>query len=489
MAREIKCPYCTGQILTKKSGRIFSSITGFLQRSFNIRIPTAILTFLQENTPVSKSSLLKGECKACDGKGSIPDPSDDTDKYEQVKSIAQQKIPEILELEKKLAPPCGNRYTIIQGCDLLEVGLGMNKNPSYRVDKDMSVRNKGLIDPGQINTKKGGPQIPEGGKCNHIQGINSLASPGGHYTIKCSNKFSLVVGAQGVDISTGGPVTISGGITRITGPEISIGTSSGRLLLEGQVVNINGKSVEIAPSDGHLFVKGTISNTGNMMVGGHCHAESISFTKAECGGKTEQTKHGGPSDLYAGPAFWGGTSAEGLKSSVLDLVGYVTSKTTNPADAQQIITPKFMEGMRDKMLNVTYNAKPYELLPTGYILPGTVVSIFGAFPCNYGGVPAFGEMKGIVTTVPGINVNNFPHCHALPDLSHVHDVRVPDIDFSSDSAQEIRGKQSGVSASAPLHKTTSIGPALLASAFSVISSVFTPVWKAINGKTGPYMKV
>jgi hypothetical protein len=487
MARETKCPYCSGNILTKKIGRVFATITGFLQRSYNIRIPTPMLAFLQENMPVGKSSLLKGKCKACDGKGSIKDPSDDSDKLEKVKSIAQSKIKEILELEKKLAPPCGNRYTIIQGCDLLEVGLGMNNNPSYRVDTDKSMRNKGLIDPGQIDPKKGGPQIPEGGKCNHVQGINSLASPGGHYMIKCSNKFSLVVGAQGVEISSGGPVTISGGITRLTGPEISIGTSAGRLLLEGQVVNINGKSVEIAPSDGHLFVKGTISCSGNIMAGGHCHAESSSFVKVDCGGRTDQTKHASPSDLYSGPGFWGGMNGEGLTAALKDTVGYVTSKLTSPIEAQQITTKKFMDGMRDKMLNVSYNARPWELKPTGYILPGTRVKFVGSFPCNYGG-KAFGQMTGIVTQVPGINLNNFPHCHALPDLAHVHDVRVPDLDFSHDSAEGIRKSQSGVASSAPLHKAAGKGPGIMSSVFSVIGSVFTPIWTGINGKSGPYMK-
>ena len=486
--REIQCPFCTGQVLTKNGGRLFSTISGFLQRSFAIRIPTGLLSFIQEKMPVSKKSILKGKCEACGGKGSIKDPSDDSEKYEKVKQIAQSKSKEILELEAKLAPPCGNRYTIIQGCDLLEVGLGMNDAPSYRVDKDKSVRSKGLIDPSKTNTKKGGPQIPEGGKANHVQGLNPIASPGGHYMIKCSNKFTLLAGAQGIDITTGGPVTISGGITRIIGPEIIIGSQTGRLALNGDVVDIAGKSIEVSPTDGHLFVKGTISNTGNLMVGGHTHSESVSFTKAECIGKNETTKPAAPSDLYSGPAFWGGVGVEGLINALKDLAGFTISKVANPTEAQQIMTPRFVDGLKDKILNLTYNARPWEILPTGYILPGTVISLMGTCPCNYPipGSQAVGPIYG--TVLAPITLNNFPHIHALPDSVHTHEIRIPDIDCSADSAEDLRGKQGGVSAGAPLQKTSGNVVSAAVGLFQSISTLFVPTWKAIQGITGPYQK-
>ena len=383
------------------------------------------------------------------------------------------------------SPPCGNRYTIIQGCELLEVGLGMNTAPSYRVDKNKSIRNKGLVDPGQINTKTAGPQIPEGGNCNHVQGINTLSSPGGHYMIKCSNKFSVVAGAQGIELTTGGPVTISGGITRITAPELSIGSQTGRLALHGDVVDIGGRSVEVAPTDGHFFVKGTISNTGNLVVGGHTHSESISFVKAECSGRNEVTKPGAGSDLYGGPAFWGGVGVEGITAALKDLVGFTTSKTTNPVEAQQILTPRFVENLRDKMLNLSYNIRPWETKPTGYILPGTMITITGTCPCNQGGIAA-GVITG--TVIQPIPLNNFPHVHSLPDNVHTHEVRIPDIDCSADSAAEVRGKQAGVTAPSPLHKSSTSGLQAMLSMFSSVGSVFVPVWKSINGKAGPYQK-
>ena len=470
--KELPCPMCEGQILAKRVGRAFATISGFLQRSFSIRIPTSIISYLKERMPVSKASIFKDGCPACGGKSSIEDPSDMSAENQQVMSIAESKSKEILEAEKALAPACGNRYTLIQGCDLLEVGLGINDADSYAIDEEKGLRSKGLADFDKVDTKKAGP-IPEGAKCNYVRGINSLASPGGHYMIKCSNKFSLITGAQGVEITSGGPVTISGGITRITGPEIVIGTSAGRLSLEGEVVDITGKSIEFSPTNGHLFVKGTISNTGNIATGGHMHAESVSFVSAECTGKNEPSKISASSDLYVGPAFWGGLGVEGITAALKDLVGYTISKLTNPVEAPQVLTPRFFESVRDKVLNISYLMRPIETMPTGWILPGTCVVV--------------GPM-GVAVNPNPVPVYNYPHTHALPDGSHVHETRIPNIDCSADSASEVRSKQCGVMAGAPLHKTSTTALQAALGLFELIGSVFVGVWKAIQGFSGPYSK-
>lgn len=479
MPREIQCPFCTGQVLSKTAGRLFSSISGFLQRSFKIRLPTGLLNLLKDMFPVSKKTLFKDKCEACQGKGSIPDPSDDSDKIAQVKANAQARAQEILELENELAPACGNRYTIIQGCDLLEVGLGLNDANTHRVDKGANVRAYGLADPGKIDTKKGG-SIPQGAPADHVQSWPSLASPGGHYMIKCSNKFSLVVGAQGVDISTKGPVNISGGVTRITSPEISLGTQKGRLLLEGQVVNINGKSIEVAPSDGHFFVKGTISNTGNMMCQGHIHTESASVVRLETTGKNEPSKPASPSDIASGPAFWGGMGVEGIQKALMDTAGLAVSRIANPIEAQQMISFRYFYDLRDKMLGMVDTVKPWETKPTGVILPGNCI-VVGS--CTYGGA--------VVASNPMlVPIYNFPHNHSMPSMSHNHETRVPDIECSADSAQELRGKQGGAGSSAPLHKTSNMIGNIAQSLWAAIGVIFAPSWTGIQQEQsgGHHMK-
>ena len=137
------------------------------------------------------------------------------------------------------------------------------------------------------------------------------------------------------------------------------------------------------------------------------------------------------------------------------------------------------------MLNVTYNSRPWELKPTGYIITGTSISLNATVPCNEGGTAA-GIVTGTVSSP--IPLYNFPHCHAMPDSEHTHEVRLPDIDFSADSAEDLRGKQSGVSNNSPLHKSSASAAGGAVGLFQAISSVFTGSWKVIQGSSGPYQK-
>jgi hypothetical protein len=437
--KQITCPFCTGTVLPKLAARPFLSLNGFLQRNFGIQIPSTAFSTLLQLAPIPKKALFLQSCVACGGKGSIPDPSDDSAKHAQVADLAKQHQAEI-EKNEALATGC-NRYTIIQGSDLLEVGIGMNTTPSYRVDEGKGIRNARLADPSEVDTSKGGPQAPIGATANHVQGTNPLSSPGGVYVIKCSNKFSVLAGAQGIDITTGGPVNIHGGITSIIGPEVTIGSSTGRLLLEGETVIVNGKSIEVSPSDGHLFVRGTISNTGNIITGGHIHAESMSVVKMDCVSRNETTTISGPGNLMTGPAFWGPETA--LVGTLLDLSSNVSQQVANPDFATQLTSIRGALGMSESMVNLAYAAIPFELKPSG-----------------------------VTATVPPVPVYLFPHVHALPDLRHTHEVRVPNFDHS-DTADELRNKQAGVTDSAPLGKDSSSPLQAVASLISSIGTAFT----------------
>lgn len=447
--REVECSYCNGEMLTKKSGRLFQRLAGWLQRSFSIKLPSVLLQYLKEKMPVEKYDILKGECEACRNKRTIPDPTDDRSRWAEATANFQAAAPEIEQLEAKLAAPGGNRYTIIQGSDILEVGLGMNDVPSYRVDKECMVRNSRLTDLGNKETdpKKGGP-IPKGARMNHVQGTNPPASPGGHYVIKCSNKFSIVTGAQGIDITTGGPITINGGITQITGPEVTIGTQTGRLALEGEVVSVGGKSIEMAPTDGQVFVKGTLGTTGNMMCGGHAHMESASVVKLETTGKNQESNISAPNNTYGGPAFWGSIAGEGIIASLREMASYVLFNTTNPEHAKNVISLRYVMGLADNLQNIAYNLRFIEFVPTGICI-----------------VP-YGSSAGLHF------IFNFPHVHAMPDQMHTHETRVPDIKADADSAEQLRGENGGVAGPAPLHKTSTKLTDVLVEFWGAISTVF-----------------
>lgn len=466
--KEIPCPFCEGEVLTKRSGRPYQSISAFLQRSFKIRIPTEWLTFIQDLSPVSKSSIRKKpeSCKACEGKKVVKDPNNDASRWEAAKAIAEGLAPEIERLENELAPACGNRYTLIQGCDLLEVGLGFNDATAYRVDdieKNWNIRAGGMIEPGDIEPKKGGPQIPQGEKATNVEGINSLGSPGGHYFIKCANKFSVLAGAQGIELTTGGPLTINAGVTRFTGPEMSIGTQTGRLTLEGETVNLAGKSIEVAPSEGQFFVRGTMGSSGNLMVGGHAHLESASMVKAEMPGRNDNTKSASPNDLYGGPAHWGSAAMESIPATIVDCIGMVTKSVTNFKEIPEVVSLRFANDLKDKVINIAYNLKGLETVPTGIC---TVL---------------YGSSAGIHP------IFNFPHCHAEPNGIHNHEVRVPDMDITAESGGEVRGKQGGVAGGAPVHKQNAKWSAIWDILSIPIGAVWTPIWLAIHSLPGPFI--
>lgn len=427
--REITCPNCDGSMILTIAGRVYSSIAGWLQRTFGLRIkiPTALLEYVKERTPISKDAIFKGNCPVCNGTKKIKDPSDDTRKYDQAAQIAQGEAKPIEQNEAKLGMG-GNRATFIQKNEYKKVGLVMNNAPTTRVDPDASMRLWG------ISTTDADPATTfgafRGATKNHVQGLNPPASPGGQYIIECTNKFCVITGALGVDIKTHGPITISGGITKIIGPEVTVGTSAGTLTLEGDVVNLKGKSVEIATTDGHAVIRNSLSVGANITCGGNTHMEKCSFVKAQTVGKNEMSKVGSPSNIYGGPAFWGGPAIEGLTAAIKEYLAFVLINTSNPEQQKLITSPRYALNIADNVQNIAYMAKPRELIQTG-------VAVLVGIP----GVPAGGLE---------LPVYNYPHIHAIPDQIHCHDTRIPDIKCDADKAAEVRSAVAGNEGPAPL---------------------------------------
>ena len=456
---EVKCPHCSGSMLVKKMGKVLSYITGFFQKCFSIKIPTGVLNYIKDHTPVSKTAALKGPCKSCGGKGTIKDPARiAAPAAEKVKANFQKNAKDITELENKLAPHGGNRYTVIQGSEVLEVGLGFNDAPSYTVIEGAGRRNKALVAHSDLSSK-GAPMFFEGAECNYVQGINSVASPGGHYFIKCSNRFSVAAGTQGIDLTTAGPVTITGGITRISGPEVTIGGQTGPLSLEGEVVHINGKSVEIATSDGDLCVRGNISSSSNVRVGGGLHAEHVSFVTADCVGYNSYTDSASMKELGTLGAMWGSAGIKGIIHASLELANHAINIVSEPTDIKNAIGPAAINNLIDKIKNIAYQSLPVEVLPTGFILPGTPVTFLNLVALagtvgDAAGEVAFGPGEFTVGPTP-IPLFNFPHTHKLSDQGHSHPIRLPAIDFSADTSEQLRAKQSKIHMPAPVHTATS----------------------------------
>ena len=444
--REVPCPACTGSKIPNYAGKAFSKITSFFSHNFNITLATDALTYIKEHLPVSDLTILGGKCAACNSTGKIKDPSDDSAKYREVKAKVIQLAPAVATEEAKLSPAGGNISVTTQGDSTLQCGLGMNVVPSYRIDEGKSLR--GFM---QTVGPEGVTRLYD--KKNHIQGTNPTASPGGICTIVCSNKFNVLTGALGVEISTGGPITISGGQTRITGAEVTIGCESGTLALGGEVVSIGAKSIEVAPTNGSFLVKGHIHGTGDMVIGGHAHLESASIINLKMAGKNKTSKISSPSDLVTGPSKWGGTSESSLLFATYDLMGLISQNTADFSFSQSIISPRGKDALLNKMLNMNYAGLAKEPVISGY---------------------------AYVAGVPTYPVYLYPHVHSLPDQRLTVDTFIPDID-TVDTSKDVRKSVVTNPSGAPT-------PVQRTSVFTALASIFLSASTVAALKKNTYTK-
>lgn len=417
--RLCRCPTCSplNMVVGKVAGKNYFKIP-----FTNLKIPR--FDHLFGFTATFDANRRKGEkCGACGGAKTLTDVYDDTGRYEQAAALMDQKSQQILEAESKLGLG-GSRTTLIQGSEMLFVGLGFNNNRSYEV-----------INNGAIAPSMRGGKIPQQNatKVNAVVGKQgSLAWPQqvGNYVIKCANKFSLLAGAGGITIATPGPLTISAGMLKIVGPQLSLGSSSGPLSLEGDSVNITGRAVSVTPTGGELFVKGNINNTGNITTQGHAHFESVSFVKAAAVGtnKTTFPANANPDNTCTQPATWSG---KGIGSQLMDLKTFFQNVITDSnTSAFRLMSPKELLNVADRMASLTKLCIPIELKPTGVILPG-FCNVFGIGNLGY---PVFS------TNLMPVLLYNFPHHHGLPEMMHNHEVTLPDIDYTNSTPEALRKK-------------------------------------------------
>lgn len=415
--RKIPCPTCnaSNKVKDKIAGKNYFTIP-----FTDFRIPR--FDHLIDKIPSFDDNRRDGEkCGACGGSKQITDVADDSAKYQQVAQKIESNAEKIMDKEAKLGLG-GTRTTIIQGSDLLFVGLGFNNNKTYET-----------IPGGTIAPSMKGGKIPQQNSvtANAVVGKQgSLAWPQqvGNYTIKCANKFSLLAGAGGITIATPGPLAFSSGIMKLTAPQISVGCSSGPLALEGESVNITGKSISITPTGGELFVKGNINNTGNILTQGHAHFESMSFSKAACVGVTKSTytAKANPDVLQTQNATW---SVKALAAALLDLKTYYQNV---PADSKtssfRLMSPKDLQNVSDRFKVMANLALPWEIVVTGYVIPGTqFIALINGYPCE-------------ITIVTPVDLHNFPHIHGIPEMMHRHEIMLPDMDYTNDSTQTLREK-------------------------------------------------
>lgn len=424
--RKIPCPYCTGEVLAEVNGRTVSSAALFPRlQNVLIAITDAVAAIFGGPKVVPKKEALGGKCRTCGDTGFIEDVTDTSEQDKAAADYLAGKSDRILELETKLGnSPGGNMVRRVAGAKVEIIGRTLNTAKSYTVHEGKAAYRSG----GKVTKGGRAPEGPEKGKGgNVITGNNVPANTGGGiYYIQCGNKFKLVAGAQGIDLTSNGPINIDGGMVRFTGAELTLGSKTGPIALEGNNVTVASTGgITLAPGQGGvpgdstgqnvkdtsagvsicspLYVSGNVNTAG--LAAGQAFFENVTMPE-----KQETTKISSQTDLITGPAQWAPTGLAPL--AVKNLVKWALESTSDVvlAGTMSPFNPRSILKMKDNVVNLIYSGLPVELVPTGLCITTGTVGI----------------------------VYNFPHTHTMPDEAHSHNVSMPAIDFKGHTAETVR---------------------------------------------------
>jgi hypothetical protein len=427
--REIPCPICVNR---KKHENNFETPTEPKngQAPFS---PGGAQTFLfglfkKDDTKAEnrlkpvKELFDSGKCPTCGGREVIEDKTDRTPQIEAAVAEAQAAQQQITDLEAQIGQTGGNQHVLVVGDAMLEVGLGYNDSPSYAVVQDGSLGTS-------VSMEEKAP-VDVGEPVNAVVGTNPLATPGGHYVIKCSNKFTVRAGAQGIELSTEGPLVIRAGQTQFIAPEVTIGSSVGAVAIEGQSLSINGgKSCQInagSEGSGQITMGGTVNCKANLIAQGGAHVEGdVSCTSMTMPGIYERSEHASQDQQTSGAPGWGNKCAE---QGTKDFLRVHQMRTQDPSGLE--LTPRGKQDVSADQKNLLKKSQEIEQEPTGYIVPNTQIELLiPSMPCNGSGPVTNAVLIGTIRgPLPkGVELRNLPHHHELGDQVHAHENYVPNI--------------------------------------------------------------
>jgi len=398
--RQIPCPICGGEENRRK----------FIENNFET--PTEPKNGQSPFSPGGAQTFLSGifkktktqdrvkpvtemydskKCPTCQGKNFIEDKTDRSEQIQAAVAEATAAQEEITDLEAQIGSTGGNQHVMVVGDALLEVGLGYNDSPSYTVVKDGSLGTK-------VSMESKAP-MDVGEPVNAVVGTNPLATPGGHYVIKCSNKFTVRAGAQGIELSTEGPLIIKAGQTQFVAPEVTIGSSIGAVAIEGQSLTINGgKSCQInagSEGSGQITMGGTVSCKANLIAQGGAHVEGdMSCTSMTMPGIYERSEISSQDQQTSGAPAWGNDCAE---QGTKDFLRVHQMRSQNPNGFQT--TPRGKADVSADQKNLLKKSVPFEEKPAGFVIIGST---------RY-------------------DVFLYPHHHELGDQAHEHEQFVGNI--------------------------------------------------------------
>ncbi len=216
-------------------------------------------------------------CPLC-GKGVYPDigPGQSPSSFGGVweadpdKLLLNQKyldvLPKLAEIEAALGKG-GSEVIEVEKNKIENIGLVMNNWGAVRVDKF------GKMEPAQVQVFPGFTRIvPVPSPLVELVQVDDL--PGGTYTLNVANRYSVLVGAGGINMKSYGAVNISGAVTTIAGEQVNIGSASEINVDGGKRLSLVGDVVSIAQRErGQVLVDSDLGVTGQAIIRGSLYVE------------------------------------------------------------------------------------------------------------------------------------------------------------------------------------------------------------------------
>lgn len=316
---------------------------------------------------------------------------------QQIRSLLESKQQRITEIEAKMGLG-GSRTTIITKDELIQVGLVINDLDSYTIIPE------GKLIPNASRVTQEGVAT-EGTMISYVKGINTDSLPGGNYQLIVANKYSLLVGAKGIDVKTNGPISIHGGITDISGVQLNLSSQNELILDGGQFVNLVGDNVLLKGRGGQVFVDSNLNVNKNAIIGGSTHVEGeLSFQHATCPSREFDTDYSSQADIVTLAANWQG---EAIAKNNLNLIQKRIKMSQYPGYQSSPL------GLSQLQID-TENSTKLEMV----LEPNITGICYGSFGVGF--------------------IQNFVHNHGLNSMDHKHTFKGPNMNLL-DNSKQVRG--------------------------------------------------
>jgi hypothetical protein len=208
-------------------------------------------------------------------------------------------MPDLAKLEAQMGMG-GSEIVEITKHKVETIGMVMNDFGAVRVDP-MGKMEPGYVLPTDYNTIVVNVPTPL------VEQVQVDDLPGGTYTLNVCNRYSILVGAGGVNLKSYGVINISGAMANIAGEQVNIGSANEvnidggkRTSIVGDVVNIRQRNGEQVIIDSGLGINGNVIIRGGLYVEGDTGLQSITYVSQKQTGDAMNLSGGGRQGIVGG---------------------------------------------------------------------------------------------------------------------------------------------------------------------------------------------